>query len=396
MRIIALINQKGGCGKTTTAVNLSACLAHHGKKVLLIDLDPQGHASLALGVSPEEISFRMASVLSQEAAIEEILIKGPYPGLDLAPSNLRLAALEQQLSGLPQREERLLESLRRLPWSYDLIVIDAPPSLGLLSFNALRVADEVIVPVDASAFSLHGLNRLLDTLDLLQERTGQTIDVSALATLSSKTRFAQEVVEILDKRFAEDDVKRLHGGRLRTVIRSNTHLREATRSGVPIVHYDPHAIAAHDYEALAQEILQREREALLPVQGAAQEALPGFSPLAGGALFTWIGPEDVAIAGEFNDWIPDRKIYSIPGEREGENVQKWLPFAAPRSAYRLRIDGVWREDPYNPRRVEHPIGGSSSVLELSDSVALSLPEKQPSHASVVAWKAPMSKTGSLD
>lgn len=364
MRIIALINQKGGCGKTTTAVNLSAALAEQGKKVLLIDLDPQGHASLALGVSPEETPSGMASVLAQELSLDEIVIRERFPGLDLAPSNLRLAALEQKLSGVPQREERLLGALRGLQRSYDLIFIDAPPSLGLLSFNALRVADEVLVPIDPGVFSFHGLGRLRETLDLLQTHTGQTIGVWGLATLASRTRFAQEMIELLDGYFSENIRKRFPGGRYRTIIRNNVRLREAAYRGIPVMEHDPAAIGAEDYRALAQEILQREEETVRAVRETAEEAAPGPLRVGEGALFTWIGSGEMAVAGEFNDWVPDRKVYALPAG--GDRVRKWLPSAPARFAYRLRIGGVWRGDPFNPRIVEHPIGGRSSLLESAD------------------------------
>jgi len=391
MRIFALINQKGGCAKTTTAVNLSACLAHRGKRVLLIDLDPQGHASLALGISPEEITRGMASVLTQETAIEEVLIKERYPGLDLAPSNLRLAAFEQQLSGLPQREERLLWALRQLQGNYDLIFIDAPPSLGLLSFNALRVADEVLVPVDPSSFSVHGLSRLLETLDLLQAQTGQAIGVRAVVTLFSRTRFSHEMLQMLNICFTEPVAQRFRGGRYRAVIRANVRLREAARHGIPIIFYDSNAIGAQDYEALAQEILEGEEAITQLVRQAALRSPPGPCFLAGGVLFTWIGSDEVAIAGDFNDWVPDRKIYSICADHPGEaRVQKWLPFVPTRSAYKLRINGVWREDPFSQCTEASPFGGRNSLLEVKHSIAVSpLTERSPAAAD--EWS--MAKTG---
>jgi chromosome partitioning protein len=368
MRIIALMNQKGGCGKTTTAVNLSAYLAHHGKRVLLVDLDPQGHASLALGSVREETSPEMASVLLQEASLDEIAVKGICPNLDLAPSNLRLAALEQQLSCLPQREERFLWALQGLQRSYDFIIVDSPPSLGILSFNALRVADEVLVPVESSTFSIHGLDRLLETVELVQSRTRQPIEVKGLATLSSRTRFAHEMIEALESRFAERLSERFHGGRYRTVIRTNVRLKEAASHGLPILHYDEEAIGAQDYACLAEEVLLEEAGSVFPIREAAGEAPPGPSFLADGVLFTWIGSEEVAVAGEFNDWVPDRKLYPVNPEGENQGrVQKWLPRRPGHSVYRIRINGAWREDPFNPNGADDISGGRGSILESPDS-----------------------------
>ena len=385
MHVFACINQKGGCAKTTTAVNLSACLASFGKKVLLIDLDPQGHASLALGIPSEKIPKGMASVLSQESSIEEILIKEPLPGLDLAPSNLHLAALEQQLSGVPGRQERLLSAFRRLQGSYDFILIDAPPSLGLLSFNALRVADEVLVPIDPSSFSLHGLSRLLETLDLLETRTGQAMKVWVLNSFYTRTRFAGEMLEMLNLCLAEPVSRRLGAQRCRTVIRNNVRLREAAHRGIPIIHYDPGANGAKDYAALAQEILEREVEATQSVWETAATSPTGPSVHLGGVLFTWMGSDEVAIAGDFNDWVPDRKVYSAQRHYEGgARSLKWLPSTPSRSVYRLRINGVWREDPFNPCTEACPFGGRNSVLEFHDS-ALASPSLLPPPALGSEW-----------
>lgn len=372
MRIIALINQKGGCGKTTTAVNLAACLAHNGKRALLIDLDPQGHASLALGISPEKLTLEMASVLSMEASLEAIIVRDVFPNLDLAPANLRLAALEQQLSGLPQREERLLSALRDVEQNYDYILIDSPPSLGLLSFNALRVSDEVLVPVDPSTFSLHGLSRLLETLELVKDRTGQPIDVWALATLFSRTRFAHEILDMITACFKE----RFKGHRYQTVIRNNVRLKEAARRGGPILRYYPGAIGAEDYGAIAKEVLQREWEMTREVRKAALRFPPGLTPLAGGVVFTWEGPEDVAIGGEFNEWVPNRKVYTLRNEKQV--TQKWLPLVNSRTAYRLRINGTWRVDPFNAHTYEHPVEGKCSLIEGSDLEHVASPGKYPS------------------
>ena len=236
--------------------------------------------------------------------------------------------------------------------------------------------------------------RTEETLDLLEARTGQAIRVKAVVTLFSRTRFSHEMLETLNICFTEAVAKRFGGGQYRTVVRVNVKLREAARRGVPIIFYDSNAIGAQDHEALAQEILEEEEATTLLVREAALRSPPGPCFLADGVLFTWIGSDEVAIVGDFNDWVPDRKLYSICADHPGEaRVQKWLPLIPTRSAYRLRINGVWQEDPFNPCTEESPFGGRNSVLELKDSAGVS-PSAERSPAAADEWS--MAKTSDLN
>ncbi len=267
MRIVSIINQKGGCGKTTTAINLAACLARQKKRVLLIDLDPQGHASLGLNLKPDDISNGMTEVLTQEAALEEIVCDSPVPGLEIAPSDITLSAAEPLLSNAPQKEMRLESAIRSLSEPYDYVFIDSPPNLGLLTFNALRACQEAIVPIEISFFSLHGLAKLAETIDLVQRHTGHQVSMFALPTMvNARARFTREVMAEIQRHF--------EGRVFNTFIRNNIRLREAASHGLPISEYDSRANGFLDYSALAGEVMAVEKRR----PAAAVSVRPEVSP----------------------------------------------------------------------------------------------------------------------
>jgi chromosome partitioning protein len=234
MRTIAIVNQKGGCAKTTTAVNLAGALAEDGARVLVLDLDPQAHATLALGVDPDAVDENLYEVLASDEGVlrlAEILVPAG-PNLRVAPSGIVLSALEQKLAQdrADLRVARLAQALAALAEPFDYAIVDCPPNVGLLTFNALRAADEVIVPVEASHFSMHGVAKLFETIALLAERLGIAPDVRVLATLyDGRTRFARETLGELRERFGDACFD--------TVIRNSVKLREAARRGLPVVRF---------------------------------------------------------------------------------------------------------------------------------------------------------------
>lgn len=255
MRIIAVINQKGGCGKTTTAINLAASLAEVGRRVLLVDMDPQGHASLGLSIRADEMRRTMHNVLLGAwtpggAEMSEVILT-ISTNLHLAPSTITLSAVEQQLAGVDEREHRLRDALASVAGRYDYCVIDSPPGVGLLTFNALRAADEILVPVETGFFSMHGLAKMLETVELLNAEYNQDVPVRILATMYDyRHRIDREVLTEIRRRCGRQV--------LQTVVRLNVRLREAASFGLPITEFDANSLGARDYLALAMEYIQTE------------------------------------------------------------------------------------------------------------------------------------------
>ena len=252
MRCIAVMNQKGGCGKTTTVVSLAGCLAAEGHDVLVIDMDPQAHATLGLGVDPEELDENLYDVLAEPEGAGAKLANVIVPAgekLDVAPSGVILSALEQKLTseGARGRTERLAAALAKLEKGYDFALIDCPPNVGILTFNALRAAAEVIIPLETSYFSMHGVAKLLETIALLEDRIGHSLKIRILPTLfDGRTRFAKRALAEIRETY-KDLV-------FDSVIRSNVRLREAAQRGIPIAKLDRRSYGFVDYMSLALEV----------------------------------------------------------------------------------------------------------------------------------------------
>src|SRR5579884_565536 len=252
MRTIAIINQKGGCGKTTTSINLAACMARLGHKTLLVDLDPQGHCGVGLAVPEEQIERTIYDCMIEEkdgkvAKLADIVWQ-IASDFDLAPSNLKLAAFEQVFSGRPGREDRLLKALDQVGGQYEWCIIDCPPSVGLITFNALRAADEVLVPVETGYFSLHGLSKMMETLEVLREQCNKDIAIRVLPTLyDTRTKLAREVLSELRAKFRDYLME--------STVNFNTKLKEAASFGQPITEYDPGSRGYKDFVNLARELM---------------------------------------------------------------------------------------------------------------------------------------------
>src|SRR5687767_12631241 len=252
MRTIAIINQKGGCGKTTTSINLAACLARLGHKTLLVDMDPQGHCGVGLAVPEEQIERTIYDALIDErdgkpARVPEVVWQ-IASDFDLAPANIKLAAFEQVFAGRAGREDRLTRALDQVRGTYEWCIIDCPPSVGLLTFNALRACDEVIVPVETGFFSLHGLAKMMETLELLRDRCDKEILVRVLPTLyDTRTKLAREVLSELRAKFREYLME--------STVNFNTKLKEAASFGQPITEYDPGSRGYKDFVNLARELM---------------------------------------------------------------------------------------------------------------------------------------------
>lgn len=250
MRVIAIANQKGGCGKTTTAINLSSCLASREQKVLLIDFDPQAHATMGLNIEcdpKKNIYHVITPAQTGEVALRDVIVP-VKENFDILPSDTRLCAVEQELACVDGKETRLLEALERLDKPYDFVIIDCPPSIGHLCFNALRASSEAIIPIDMSLFSLRGIAKLTDMMVMIEDASGHGIAPRALVTMFDvRTRYSQEVLERVREKFGDKVFN--------TVIRYNIRLRETVDHGLPIGDYDRHAIGQKDYQALAEEVM---------------------------------------------------------------------------------------------------------------------------------------------
>lgn len=285
MRTIAVVNQKGGCGKTITSINLSAFLAREQRKVLLVDMDPQGHATLGLLAEVVEPSKTMYEVFLREAGggptgLRDV-IRPVRENLDVAPADILLSAVPETLAGLVGREDILSDAIAGIRGDYDYVVVDCPPNVGLLTFNALKACSEAIVPMDPSFFSLHGIGKLLETFDVLAKETNHHIAARVLVTLySGRTPFVKAVVEEVRHH--------LDGRHFETVIRYSVKLAEAASHGVPITHYCRRCAGFDDYQALAAEVLQQ--EATMPKREPAPTVGTGTGAMGGGKAIREMSP----------------------------------------------------------------------------------------------------------
>lgn len=252
MRTIAVVNQKGGCGKTTVSINLASALASLDKKVLLVDMDPQSHCAVGLAVPEEQIEQSIYDVLISESRNEPMRLTEILwqigERLELAPASIDLSAFEQQMAGIPERECCLKKVLDGVTGDYDFVVVDCPPAVSLLTFNALRAATDVVVPVETGYFALHGLSKQLETLSILCKRCQQQVSVRVLASMYDiRTKMAREILAELRSHFSDRMFK--------TVINFNTRIKEASSFGQPINEYDPASKGQQDFRSLAQELI---------------------------------------------------------------------------------------------------------------------------------------------
>ena len=417
MRTIAVVNQKGGCGKTTVAINLASVLAETGQKTLLVDMDPQSHCAVGLAVPEEQIEQSVYDVLISNSRNEPVKLTEILwqigERLELAPASIDLSAFEQQMAGIPDRECCLKNILTEVKNDYDYAIIDCPPAVGLLTFNALMASTDVIVPVETGYFALHGLSRQLETLSILCKRCSQTVSVRVLASMYDiRTKMAREILAELRKHFADR--------MFNAIVNFNTKLKEAASFGQPINEYDPASKGHRNFRLLAEEVLgshvQQQRHEFvnslanqlesisatadellkstnMPIRKTAQPKTEQLSPpkepetkipeapkpaetsaklsdyygvsqIDSAVVFVTLYPRahTVQIAGDFNNWQPQQ----TPMEKVGNSGvwQTKLKLSAGKYRYRLVVDGQWQQDPYNENAELNPYGDYNSVLEV--------------------------------
>ncbi|UCD29112.1 MAG: AAA family ATPase [Planctomycetota bacterium] len=405
MRTIAIANQKGGCGKTTVSINLAACLAREGRRTLLVDMDPQGHCALGLAVPEEQIEVNIYDVLVGDEVGGKIDISRSIwqitANFDLSPSTAALSKLEMNGHTITEAQGLLNDALNPIRDKYEYVLVDCPPHIGLLTFNALHAASEVIIPVDTGYFSLQGLTKQLETVEAIRAGRENPLEIRILANLYDvRTKLGREILNELKRKFGP---MMCH-----TFINFNTKLREGASFGQPITEYDPGSMGFRDFVRLARELissggpemvsttllkqadeLAERAEKLLATskplledeEGEAdtdidQPATPqqvqekidqlyGVRTTEEGVLFTAHAPEatQVHLAGDFNSWCPDATPMVPCGD--GDGFKALLPLAPGRYRYRYVIDGDWAKDPHNDYVEANPFGELNSVVEVT-------------------------------
>jgi len=465
MRTIAVVNQKGGCGKTTVSINLASALAELGQKTLLVDMDPQSHCAVGLAVPEDQVEQSIYDVLISNSRNEPLKLTEILwqigDNLELAPASIDLSAFDQQMSGVTKRDCCLKNVLEEIKDEFDYTVVDCPPAVGLLTFNALMAATDVIVPVETGYFALHGLSRQLETLNILCQRANHNVNVQVLASMYDiRTKMAREILAELRDHFDEK--------MFRTTVNFNTKIKEAASFGQPISEYDNTSKGQMDFHNLAKEVVKTETkqhrhglvnslasqlesisstadellkaakppiaekqqiqiepivvekpqepkpikleepEEIKPIKvKPAQEVKPikiepaqeakaveteekqhinvsstaqadkpkvsldaklsdyyGVNHIDDAVVFVTLYPraENVKIAGDFNNWQPEKTQMKKIGSSGIWQTKVKLPPG--RYRYRLVVDGQWQKDPYNGSTEPNPFGQLNSILEV--------------------------------
>ncbi len=388
MKIISIANQKGGCGKTTTAINLAASLGSNGQRTLLIDLDPQAHATLGLNIDDQNSIYNVISKLTPHKLKIKDIIQRVDKNFDIVPSNVLVGTLEQELADEIGRELKLVEVINDIKGLYDYVLIDCPPSLGFLTVNALRASSEVMIPVETSRFSMQGVDHLMDIVHLIRDRLNHDIKTKVLITMfDSRLRHSFSMLAKMKEKFT--------GMLLDTIVHVNVKLKESAVLGEAVLKYDKYCRGSKDYLSLARELLTTDRQAqpqtphiqkpqpqIQPqVQVAQEEPQPqtveAYEPSArmeelvaektkefiSAATFLLSAPQaqSVYVTGSFNDWSLDETC------RMSNANGTWsltVPLKPGTYKYQFIVDGKWQEDPRNSMTERNSFGDINSLVEV--------------------------------
>lgn len=374
MKIISIANQKGGCGKTTSAINLAATLGLNGKRTLLIDLDPQAHATLGLNIDDQNSLYNVISKLTPRKLKIENIIKKVDANFDIVPSNILVGTLEQELADEIGRELKLIEVINTIKDRYDYILIDCPPSLGFLTVNSIRASDEVMIPVETSRFSMQGVDHLMDIINLIRDRLNHPVTCRVLVTMfDSRLRHSFNMLSKMKEKF--------DGILISTIIHINVKLKESAVMGETVIKYDKYCRGSKDYFSLAKELILFEKieniEKIEPVESVVEAPQPVSSSLSQrmrdlvkeetqdllATTFNIDVPDaqSVYVTGSFNDWSLDETC------RMTNDNGKWkIDLALKPGIYKYQfiIDGKWQEDPNNAMKERNSFGDINSLIEI--------------------------------
>jgi chromosome partitioning protein len=356
VNVYCISNQKGGCGKTTTAINLAASLAAQGRKSLIIDLDPQAHATFGLGVRQDHVDASMYNVLTEQSGkkrrfLEDVIV--PIGDkLDLAPSHILLSTIEQEFTNKDESVSRLYQVLHSLSFPYDAVVIDCPPSLGFLTFNALRASQAVLVPIELSSFALMGVDKLLSMIELIRVKLQYMPKVFALPTMvDERAKFSKHMIHEIGQAFGDHI--------LVSMIHQSIAVRESQAKGVPVRAHAPKSRASIDYDMLAQEVVAK---TFSHPSAYRETAIEGDASPLRDFSFKAEGAKEVHLVGDFNDWKISNS--SLLWQKEEGLWQKRVFLGPGRYRYKFVVDGRWVTDPANERIESNPYGDADSVLEI--------------------------------
>lgn len=365
MKVISIANQKGGCGKTTSAINLASALGSAGKRTLLIDLDPQAHASLGLNIDGQDSIYNLISKLTPRKLKIDNIIRRVEDTFDIVPSNILVGTLEQELADEIGRELKMTDIIASLKERYDYILIDCPPSLGILTVNSIRASDQVLIPVETSRFSMQGVDHLMDIITLIRDRLNHPVDCKILITMfDSRLRHSFSMLSKIREKYSSILFD--------TIIHVNVKLKESAVMGKTVAEFDKYCRGTKDYFSLAKEMILLDQPKantevnFQPLSSKMKEIVKAEAQDMVQVTFALAAPEaqSVYVTGSFNDWSLDEAC------RMKEETGQWivrLPLKMGLHKYQFIVDGKWQEDPVNPNQERNSFGDINSLIEVTTS-----------------------------